>query len=214
MTGRLGRGKLIAAATALVVAALFFGAKPGAAFAAPAIDDRGFHRGLLLLPFVGANLPLGDPYEGFDLGFRAGGLAGYHVLPYLSANVEGGVDYLNPNNLALGTRLQARVTDFTLSPFFHLALDRGEIVMGPRIGAFTSSSSLDSDRTTYSKESARGLAYGFNLGVFGGIGDIAVGALLGYTRRHTTKTDVTVYQGSPPGRAVPNALSVAVAVLF
>ena len=194
---------------------MFFGAKPGAAFAATASDDAGFHRGFLLLPFVGANLPLGDPFAGFDLGFRAGGVGGFHVLSYLSINGECSVDFLNPNNVEMGSNLHARVADFALSPFFHIALDRGEIVMGPRIGAFTASSSLVRyDGVTNREESARGLAYGFNLGVLGGIGDIAVGAMVGYTTRHATRTDVTIAQAGTQGRAVPNALSVAVAALF
>jgi hypothetical protein len=197
----------------LLASAMLLGLKPDRAFAA-AIEDRAFHRGFVILPSMGVSLPLGDPFRGFDLGFRAGGLVGHHVLSFLSVNGEVSFDFLNPNNVELGESLQARVTDFVLSPFFHVALERGEIVVGPRMGAFTSSSSQTYDDVTAREDRARGLAYGFNLGVFGGIGNVAVGALLGYTRRHTTKTEVITTQGWIAGRDVPNTLSVAVAALF
>ena len=56
------------------------------------------------------------------------------------------------------------------------------------------------------------MAYGLNMGVFGTAGDMTLGALLGYTRRHTTRTDMKAE--SSPMCSVPNALSATVAAIF
>jgi hypothetical protein len=50
------------------------------------------------------------------------------------------------------------------------------------------------------------------MGVFGTAGDMTLGALLGYTRRHTTRTDMKAE--SSPMCSVPNALSATVAAIF
>jgi hypothetical protein len=172
--------------------------------------DTDYRSGLLFMPFAGAHRPAGDA---FDLGLRVGFLAGYHVLPGLSGNGELAVDLLNVNNVSDQRHVKAHVADVVLAPLYHLQFAPGELVVGPRIGVFRSAFA-DFDH----EETARGLAYGMNVGVFGSVGDMGMGVLLAYTRRHTTGTDVkpelSSHWWSVPWWSVPDVLSATVAALF
>lgn len=166
-----------------------------------------YRSGILFMPFVGVHLPSGGA---FDLGFRAGCLGGYHVLPVLSVGGELAVDFMNVNNVPDQAFAKAYVADLVLTPLYHVPLALGELVVGPHIGAFRSSMAFLGGSAH--KETARGLAYGLNAGVFSAAGDMALGALLGYTRRYTTRTDVP--EQTSQIWSVPDVLSVTFAAIF
>jgi hypothetical protein len=208
-----------------LVIAMFFAFSPNAAFAQQAslanksVDEPAFRGGLLLMPYVGTNLALGDTSKAFNLGYRVGGIVGWHASPFLSLNGELTVDRPDPVDVENGYLLKATAVDLAFSPLFHMALDRGDLVIGPKIGGFRYTTSLSAgwsgepptDGTDY------GLTYGLNLGVFGGIGDMAVGVLLGYTGRHATEKCPTRLNDTatcPHGRSELKLLSVAVAMLY
>jgi hypothetical protein len=180
-------------------------------------NQPAFRRGLLLMPFFGANLALGDTSKYFNLGYRAGGLAGWHVLRFLSLNGEFAIDRFAPIDLEIWSLVKATAADLAFSPFFHIALEKGDVVIGPRIGAFRYTSSQVDWTTAAKQETTYGLAYGLNLGVFGSIGDMAVGVLLGYSGRRVTGACLTRQAWSKPctnGGSDLKHLSVSGALLF
>jgi hypothetical protein len=179
-----------------------FAATPTPIASAGSADQRS---GFLFLPVLGAVRPVGDT---FDLGVRAGFLFGYHVFPFLSVNGELAIDRLHANDTPGEDYIKAYVAELALSPLYHWPFAWGAIVVGPRLGVFRSSFS----DYTY-EEHARGFAYGLNLGVFFKAGDLALGTLLGHTRRHTTRTDVKADPNRPWG-SVPAVWSAAFAALF
>ena len=80
--------------------------------------------------------------------------------------------------------------DFAFSPLYHLALPQLEIVVGPKLGFFGASSSVDYGGSTYTG-SGSGVAYGLNAGVFFPLGNIAIGGLLNVTVRSFSSCDNT-----------------------
>jgi hypothetical protein len=180
-------------------------------------EEPAFRRGVLLMPFLGAHLALGDTSKYFNLGYRVGGMAGWHASRSLSLNGELAFDRYYPIDLENGSQVKASASDLAFSPLFHLALDRGVIVIGPKIGAYRFISS-QGDWTTPAKDGSRyGLVYGLTLGAFGGIGDRALGVLLGYNRRHVTGACATGQGWAKPcsnGASDLTSLFVAVAALF
>ena len=211
---------------AFLVMAMFFLAGPNAAIAQQAsladnpVEVPAFRRGLLLMPYLGANLALGDTSKAFNLGYRVGAIGGWRVLPFLSLNGEFTIDRPDPVDVESGYLLKATAADLAFSPFFHIALDRGDIVMGPKIGAFRYTTSLGTgwDSGEPSKDGTDyGLAYGLTTGVFGEVWDLGVGVLLGYTGRHATEKCPTRYSDAtycPHGRSELKLMSFAVAVLY
>jgi len=190
--------------------------RPTAPPAAP--YDPAYRRGPLLMPFVGVHLPLGAASTAFDLGFRVGGILGHHVLPFLSLNGELTFDVLNGNEISAADHQSAHTVDLTFSPLFHFPTERGTIVLGPRVGGFSHAVSLvDFTNTPDGALNAHGLAYGLNAGLFGGIRDVAVGLLIGYTNRHATETCSTP-RNSPEvcasGGTPFQVLSITAAVLL
>ena len=170
------------------------------------------------MPYVGANLALGDTSKAYNLGYRVGVIGGLHVLPLLSLNGELTVDRPDPVDVENGYQFKATAVDLAFSPLFHIALDRGDVVIGPKIGAFRYTTSLGADWTGNPPEDNTdyGLAYGLNLGAFGGVGDMAVGVLLGYTGRHAAEKCPTRQSDTascPHGQSDLKLLSVTVALL-
>jgi hypothetical protein len=113
---------------------------------------------------------------------------------------------MDANNVPDTQYFKGYVADLVLAPLYHVPFTHGELVVGPQMGVFRSAFREDHEET------AHGLAYGLNVGVLGTVGDMALGALLGYTRRHTTGTEVK--PESSPMWSVPNALSATVAAIF
>jgi hypothetical protein len=168
-------------------------------------ENADYRSGLLVMPFVGVHRPSGDA---FDIGFRAGFLAGYHVFPVVSVNGELAFDLMNANNVSETDYVKAYVADLVLSPLYHLEFAWGEIVVGPRMGAFRSACSGNNQQ-----EIAHGLAYGLNAGVFGRADAMALGALLAYTRRYTTGRAVEPVLSSQEW-SIPDVLSATFAAIF
>ena len=166
--------------------------------------DADYREGFLVMPFLGVHWPIGDT---FNPGFRAGFLAGHHVWSAVSVNAELAVDFMNVNGVP-ELSIKAYVADLVLAPLYHLQLARGEFVVGPLLGGFRLSSVGRNDQ----EQTARGLAYGLNMGVFGAVGDLALGGLLGYTRRHTTEVDVA--EQSVQLWNAPDVVSVTLAAMF
>ena len=135
------------------------------------------HRGFLLLPYLGVNIPVGDAAEGTSAGFRLGGLLGFYVAPILSLNGELNIDVINVDTDADVT---TAILDWCFSPLFHFGPPRAEFVVGPKLGFFTEASSYSYGGQDYSS-SAYGTAYGFNAGLFFALGRISIGGLLNYT---------------------------------
>jgi hypothetical protein len=181
------------------------GASTSTPMASPGTAD--YRSGILFMPFLGVHRPFGDA---FDLGFRAGFLGGYHVLPVWSVGGELAIDFMNVNYVPDGAFAKAYVADLVLTLLHHVPLGWGELVVGPRLGAFRASMAFLGGSAH--QETARGLAYGVNVGVFLAAGDMALGALLGYTRRDTTRTDVP--KRTSQIWTVPDVLSVTFAAIF
>jgi hypothetical protein len=86
------------------------------------------------------------------------------------------------------------VVDLAFSPLFHISNGGLELVMGPKLGAFGVSASTKNPSGASGGANGQGLSYGGNLGIFGAVGNLAVGGLVGFTGRRLTKACVT-----PPG---------------
>ncbi len=156
--------------------------------------------------------------DSFDPGLRLGSLLGGHVAPSISLNGELTIDIFNPKNVPSGYDVTAVAVDLAFSPLYHVANGGIEIVLGPKIGGFGYSASIKDSSGNSMDGSARGVSYGFNLGVFGEVGNLAVGGLVGYTGRHATRACTTLYgsetcDDSPSGDDL-KLLSITGAVLF
>jgi hypothetical protein len=147
------------------------------------------------MPYLGANIPVGDAGDSFDPGFRIGTILGGHVMPEVSLNGELAIDIMNPKNVPSGMSVTEVIVDVVFSPLFHFGTDQIEGFVGPRLGTFAMSASVSYQGTSMDG-SVRGLAYGFNLGVAIPVGDMAIGGLLSYTGRHATKVCSTI-SGEP-----------------
>jgi hypothetical protein len=149
-----------------------------------------YRRGFLAMPFVGANLPLGKSSLGFDLGARVGGMVGWHVSPSLSLNGEVTADFLSPNDVQVGEAQSIVSYDVAFSPFFHLPLESGELLLGPKLGTFSYElSQHDFNGDLDLRQTKKGLVFGLNAGVFGDVaGTAAVGVLLSFTDQRSSKT--------------------------
>jgi hypothetical protein len=145
------------------------------------------HRGLLLLPYIGFNAVIGDAAEGYDAGFRMGGLLGFYAAPFVSLNGELSIDVLSPHALG-SSKVSEGVVSFTLSPLFHFGPPKVDFVVGPRLGFFghfsTLSNSYSSSEDTISMT---GIAWGLNTGVFFSLGRIWLGGLMSLTMHSPTQ---------------------------
>jgi hypothetical protein len=154
----------------------------------------------------------------FGTGFQMGGLLGGHVSPQFSLNGEFTLDWLSPKDVPSGLDVTAMIVDVTFSPLFHVLGDKLDIVIGPKLGFFGFAMSMK-DSTESLDESGEGLAYGFNLGVFGAVGNMGIGGLLSYTGRSFTHACVTMSGygetcTDDPGGPDFKTLSVTGALLF
>jgi hypothetical protein len=144
------------------------------------------------MPFIGIHSVLGSYGDSYDAGLRFGALLGWHLNEQFSMNAEFAVDIMNPKNAP--SSYSETMFDFAFSPLFHVPLGNLEIVVGPKLGAFGFSTSTyyDSYYGGDTSDSASGLAYGFNFGVLGGIGNLAIGGMFNFTGRHISSVCTTV----------------------
>jgi hypothetical protein len=137
------------------------------------------HRGLLLLPYLGANVPFGDGSQWLSTGFRLGGLLGFYVGPAVSLNAELTLDFLSVDGQG-SSGVTNLMVDWAFSPLFHFGPANMDFVIGPKFGFFTQEISYSAYNNDYSSTSY-GYVYGVNAGVFVSMGRISVGGLLSFT---------------------------------
>ncbi|MGD0837127.1 MAG: hypothetical protein ABSB49_10850 [Polyangia bacterium] len=153
---------------------------PGALPESAAPPSFSLHNSLLLLPYLGLSLPVGD--ASFNVSPRFGALLGWRASDRLSLNVECDVDY---GRLETGAGGQSAGADFwhgfwdpprhyidlTASPL--LALRAGQIRLGPKLGWFTGRATDES-----APISSAGLVLGFNAGLFAPYHGVTIGGML------------------------------------
>jgi hypothetical protein len=149
---------------------------------APISAVPAYRRGILWMPYIGVNVPVGDTAKGDSTSLRLGGIFGVNVGQFLSLNGELTIDILSLDT-APGESSSGAVIDFAFSPFFHFNIPGLEFVVGPKLGFFASSSTYSQSGSPDSTYSGSGLAYGFNAGVFIPLGRIAIGGLFNFTGR-------------------------------
>jgi hypothetical protein len=155
-------------------------------------EEPGFRRGFLAMPYIGLHIPVGSSGDAFDPGFRVGTFLGGHINPMFSLNGEITIDVMNPKNVSSGVDVTEVMVDLLFSPLVHFGNGQIEGFIGPKFGGFGMSASAKMAGLSMDG-SARGLAYGFNLGLAVPVGNIAIGGLISYTGRHATQ----VCQTSP-----------------
>jgi hypothetical protein len=184
-------------------------------------DAPTWHKGLLLLPFVGLHAVEGIASSDYDAGLRLGGLLGTRVTPAVSLNVELAFNFLNPNRVNGTSTTQASGHDFTIafSPLFHGSSNLGELVVGPKLGYWSSGITTPGQGGSELQFSQAGWAFGFNVGAFAGLNDtVALGALLAYQMTFLAQScsrGATVpIQGCTSDDFAPQILSFSIAALF
>lgn len=145
---------------------------------------------LSALPFVGVYSYQNVDRKSYRPGPRAGGLLGVRLLPWLSLNGEITYDKSWIQSLEGGNPSEAFV-DFALSPLFHWTHGRGELVLGPEIGYFTSSEAYTSMATgTRVTGSSSGRVLALNAGVFARVNRyVSLGGMLSFEVRHSAGMD-------------------------
>lgn len=185
---------------------------------APQSSEPAFRRGFLAMPYIGVHIPVGSTGDALDPGFRVGAFLGGHINPMLSLNGEMTVDVLNFKNVPSAVDVTAVVVDILFSPLLHFGTEQIEGFFGPKIGGFGFSETAEGGGLK-AEASARGVAYGFNLGAAIPVGNIAIGGLISFVGRHATHACVTApgqseaCDDSPSGDDM-KMFSVTGAVLF
>ena len=139
-------------------------------------------RGLVVLPYIGLNVPVGPMAERYSTGARLGVLAGWHIRPRISLDGEATFDFLDADADSSFVRPHEYCLDVTFSPLLHLR--SGAIVIGPKLGWFTNRRWQSSDPgggTRYVPNLAahhgQGFVVGLNLGGFAAVGKLTLGML-------------------------------------
>lgn len=134
-------------------------------------------RGILLMPYLGFSIPVGNGLTGQYSSPRFGGLLGWQVGERVSVNGECDVDYgdgfLDP---------RGHFIDLTISPL--VSFGKGQLRLGPKIGWFTGKESKDAMSQT-----TDGLLFGFNLGLFVPYRGVMIGGLFTGSFRIFTSAD-------------------------
>lgn len=181
------------------------------------------HQGLLLIGFVGVNVFAGkgildDSSAGVSLsvgpGLRLGGLVGLHLTPWISANGEFTVDFMNTDDQSGYWVTGGRRFVLALSPLAHLAASSSgnvEVALGPKLGMrYLSMTSHSSD--TFS---AKGYLVGLNAGVFVRGGTVMLGGLFSFELSRTSEACNGDYCGADTtGVPFEKVASVSGSILF
>ena len=182
------------------------------------------HQGFLLMGFVGVNMFAGkgildDSSAGVSLsvgpGLRLGGLVGLHVTPWISANGELTVDFMNTDDQAGYWVSGGRRFVLAFSPLFHLAASNSgniEVALGPKLGMRYLSMTSHSTETF----SAKGYLGGLNAGVFvRGGGTVMLGGLVSFELSRTSEACNGDYCGADTtGVPFERVASVSGSILF
>jgi hypothetical protein len=198
---------------------------------APAPKSPEHERGLVLIPYVGLNVPIGDLAQRYGAGPRFGLLAGWHIRPRISLNAEATFDFMDADSDPSFVRPHEYFLDLAVSPLLHLR--SGRIVIGPKLGWFVNrrwqSSDAGGGREVLSETGARstagyvyvpnliahhaqGFTVGLNLGAFAAVGKVNLGMLATVAVRQMVTTSC---DDSACGSLVdPLMLGLSVAALF
>jgi hypothetical protein len=199
--------------------------QPGYAQPAPIYAPRApavpaFRRGFLAIPFIGFHSVQGDYGKGYDAGLSLGALLGGHINEQISLNGELAFHFMSLKNAPSG--YSEAMFDIAFSPLFHIPSGNLEIVMGPKLGGFGYSTSTYYD-SYYGGDvayGAKGVAYGINFGIFGAIGNTALGGMFSYTGRSISSVCATPAGGSencvdaPSGLDDIQTISITGALLY
>lgn len=169
-------------------------ATPAVPASAPKPLDK--ERGLVLIPYVGLNVPVGDLAQRYGAGPRLGVLAGWRIRPRISLNAEATFDFMDADSDPSFVRPHEYALDLAVSPLVHLR--SGSIVIGPRLGWFVNRRWQTSDagggREVLAETGARssagnvyvpnliahhaqGFTVGLNVGAFAAVGKVNLGMM-------------------------------------
>ena len=171
------------------------------------------------MPFIGVQIPVGSYGDAYDAGLKVGLLMGGHLSKVVSLNGELNFELLNANSRAGDGTVTAFFVDALFSPLFHFGTPKIEGFVGPKLGYFGFSLSQSYESESASK-SAHGLAYGLNAGLGFPVGNIAIGGMFSYVRRHAFVACERDFDASSqtcssnPGGGDAEAVAFSALVLF
>jgi hypothetical protein len=186
--------------------------------------------GLLLIPYLGLNVPVGDIAQRYGTGPRLGVLAGWHLRPRISLNAEATFDFMDADSDPSFVRPHEYVLDLAVSPLLHLR--SGAIVIGPKLGWFVNRRWQTSDpggareglADTGSRSTpgyvyvpnliahhAQGFTVGLNLGAFATVGTVKLGMIATVAVRQVVTHSCDDACGS---LIDPLVLGISVAAMF
>jgi hypothetical protein len=156
----------------------------------------GRHRsGFLALPYLGIESHAGSDDQDLGVGFVLGSFLGGRINDSFSINGEITIDIGNPKNVAPGIDVTIAEVDLAFSPLFHVPLGNGEVVLGPKLGAFGASAEASSGGVTAKRE-ASGVVAGVNAGAFFDVSpSISLGGMLNFEWRDASKVCATDTNG-------------------
>lgn len=169
-------------------------------------------RGLLLLPYLGMNVPVGDIAQRYAPGMRFGLLAGWHLGQRFSLDGEATLDFMDAEEDPSFLRPREHMVDLALSPLIHLR--SGTIVAGPKLGWFNNRRRYPADAAGNrpAGHHGQGLVVGLNLGGFADVGGIRLGMLASVVFRRYLSSGCDT--GACGGLLDPILLGISVAALF
>jgi hypothetical protein len=144
---------------------------------------------VLVLPFAGVYSYQSTDKAAYLPGPRVGAILGARILPWMSINAESTYDW----SLLRGGEdvgVSEYVVAFAVSPLFHFALGRAELVFGPELGYFVRSASIQLTQAgTPASDSSTGFAAGLNAGIFARVGRyVSLGGLLSLELRDNRRS--------------------------
>jgi hypothetical protein len=180
-----------------------------------------WRKGMIVIPFGGLHAVEGIAANDYDAGLRLGFLLGTHLAVPISLNVEVAMDFLSPTQPGNTNRSQISGHDLTVafSPLFHGSAGIGELVIGPKLGYWSSGITTSNPGFDATQFSQTGWAFGFNMGAFAGVSDaVALGAILTYQMTFLSQECVrgsqVPVQGCTGSGFAPQILGFSVGALF
>ena len=138
--------------------------------------------------YTGVHSLSGNRTSGADPGLRLGAILGGRATEVVSANSEEiSIDVLNFDGSA-GASASGGIIQMTLSPLFHAATASSDIVIGPKLGAWTLTSHASAGGVS-TRVAEQGWTVGANAGVFFpvGHGSAALGMLFSFANLHVAR---------------------------
>jgi hypothetical protein len=175
---------------------------------------------MLVMPFIGLHAVEGIAADDYDAGLRLGTLLGTRLEAPVSLNVEVAFDILSPKKQVGDRSISGHDLTVAFAPLFHGSAGPGELVVGPKLGYWSSSITEDNSNVVGQVQASQtGWAFGFNVGGFGAVSDVvAIGAMLSYQMTHLSQSCVRsasmLDNGCTTSGPVPQILSFQLAALF